>query len=104
VSVARTDEALLCQLTTTTFQVMWDFHERTLGMLYKIDPALPLRTSREKEAWSDIVGRSVMGAGLLLDEKPGMLDMMVESTYPNQSGPRPVIGEDLLESARKLKG
>ena len=103
-SLARSNSALLYWLITVTFQVMWDFHGRTLGMLYNIDPARPLRTSGQREAWSDIVSRAVMGAGLLLDDHPGMLDMMVESTYPNQSGPRPVIGEELLESARKLKG
>lgn len=84
---------------------MWDFHGRTLGLLYNIDPKLSFGagTSQQQEAWSDIVSRSVMGAALLLDEKPGMLDMMVEGTYPNQSGPRPVVGEEVLEAARKLK-
>jgi hypothetical protein len=71
-------------------------------MLYNIDPKLPRRTNREREAWSDIISRNVMGGNLLLDTKPGMLDVMVESTYPNQSGPRPVIGEEILEAARKL--
>jgi hypothetical protein len=82
---------------------MWDFIGRTLGMLYNVDPKVSFESSGQKEAWSDVVGRSVMGAGLLLDDHPGMLDMMVEGTYPNQSGPRPVIGEDILEAARKLQ-
>lgn len=81
---------------------MWDFHGRTLGMLYNIDPKLPLRTNREKEAWADIMSRSAMGANLLLDTNRGMLDMMVQGTYPSQSSPQPVIGEDILEAARKL--
>ena len=79
---------------------MWDFHGRTLGLLYMIDPKRP---QQQMEQWSDIVSRSVMGAGLLLDDNAGMLDMMVEGTYPNQSGPRPVVDEEVLEAARKLK-
>lgn len=81
---------------------MWDFIGRTLGMLYNIDPKLPRRTNNEWEAWAAIISRNVMGGNLLLDDKPGMLDMMVDSTYPNQSGPRPVIGEEILEAAKKL--
>ena len=72
-------------------------------MLYNVDPKVPFETSGQKEAWSDVISRSVMGAGLLLDDHPGMLDMMVEGTYPNQSGPRPVVGDGVLEAARKLK-
>ena len=84
------------------FLVMWDFVGRTLGMLYQIPPNAPLSNSRYQQAYSDIVSRSVMAAELLLDSKPGMLDMMVESTYPVQTGGRPMISEDILAAARKL--
>ena len=71
-------------------------------MLYQVPPDAPYSTPAEKEAWSDVVGRSVMGAELLLDSKPGMLDMLAESAYPAQPGDRPVIGDDVLAAARKL--
>ncbi len=38
-----------------------------------------------------------------IDSKPGMLDMMVSSSYPNQSGPTPQFDEETKELARKLK-
>lgn len=79
---------------------MWDFVGRTLGMLYNIQPSRP---QSQKSAWADIQSRNAMASELLLDSKPGMLDMMVQSSYPNQSGPTPVIGEDIKEAARKLK-
>ena len=65
-------------------------------MLYKVPP-----TATEGEPWDDVVGRSVMAAELLLDSNPGMLDTLVDSTYPGQS-PRPVLGERVLEAAREL--
>ena len=74
-------------------------------MLYQVPPTSafsPQSTPQDREAWSDVVGRSVMAAELLLDSKPGMLDMMVGSTYPGQAGAHPVIGEDVLAAARKL--
>lgn len=70
-------------------------------MAYMIDPALPSKPD-VKERWSDIMSRSVMAANLLLDQPPGMLDQMVNMSYPNQSGEKPVIGNDIKDAARKL--
>jgi hypothetical protein len=81
---------------------MWDFVGRTLSTLYRIPPGAPLNGGNEQ--WTDVIGRSVMAGKLLLDTDPGMLDMMVESTYPGQPGDRPVIGEDIKALARKLTG
>ncbi|RMY25643.1 hypothetical protein D0867_00600 [Hortaea werneckii] len=54
------------------------------------------------DRWVDVVSRSVMAANLLLDQPPGMLDQMVSMSYPNQSGEKPVIGNDIKDAARKL--
>ncbi|RMY33823.1 hypothetical protein D0864_16753 [Hortaea werneckii] len=102
-----------------TVYFMWDFVGRTIvcsrlylscqalgpfvssTMAYMIDPALPSKPD-VKERWSDIMSRSVMAANLLLDQPPGMLDQMVNMSYPNQSGEKPVIGNDIKDAARKL--
>lgn len=56
-----------------------------------------------KAAYDDVKTRSFMAAQLILDDKPGTLDMMVESTYPTQSGPRPVFGEEIMALAGQLR-
>lgn len=81
---------------------MWDFIGRTLGMLYIVPSSLEGLSSSQQETWNDVVGRSVMGAGLILDEKPGMLDQMLQMSYPG--GDRNVdFGNEVLEVARALK-
>ncbi|KAI7306162.1 hypothetical protein KC315_g14350 [Hortaea werneckii] len=79
-----------------TVYFMWDF-----TMAYMIDPSLPTKPDVQ-ERWGDIMSRSVMAANLLLDQPPGMLDQMVTMSYPNQSGEKPVIGNDIKDAARKL--
>ncbi|KAK5115179.1 hypothetical protein LTR85_009937 [Meristemomyces frigidus] len=88
---------------------MWDFIGRTLSFAYMVPPSLEDLDSPQQERWEDVIGRSVMGANLLLDQPPGMLDQMVDMSYPGQTGElpfgqRPVIGEDIKEAARKLQG
>lgn len=39
---------------------------------------------------------------LMLDQVPGMLDQMTESTYPSQAGQHPAFGEDVPALARQL--
>ena len=71
-------------------------------MLAKVDPSLQNMGREEKEAWSDILGRSQMAKHLILDTKPGMLDQMVNSTYPGQEGPEPDFGDDVRALAKEL--
>ncbi len=68
-------------------------------MLYHVEANANLATD---PTWQDVIGRSVVAGDLILDTNRGMLDMMVDSTYPGQPGPRPVIGEDIKAVARKL--
>ena len=71
-------------------------------MAYMIDPTLPNNKKDVQERWGDVMSRSGMAANLLLDQPPGMLDQMVSMSYPNQSGEKPVIGNDIKDAARKL--
>ncbi|KAF2501324.1 hypothetical protein BU16DRAFT_555819 [Lophium mytilinum] len=83
---------------------MWDFVGRTLGMYYNVDPQLAHHKPGEPlpEDYSDVIGRCVMAQQLILDTKPGMLDMMTESVYPEQKGRHPKFGEEILGLARGL--
>ena len=59
-------------------------------------------SKEQRETWNDCIGRSVLSQQLILDTKPGMLDAMTESTYPNQAGGAPAFGEEILALAREL--
>ncbi|KAK4548743.1 hypothetical protein LTR36_008516 [Oleoguttula mirabilis] len=88
---------------------MWDFVGRTLSFAYMVPPTLEGVTSQEHERWEDVIGRSVLAASLVLDQPPGMLDQMVDMSYPGQTGQlpfgqRPVLGEEIKEVAKKLQG
>ena len=75
------------------------------GMLHAVPSSLPSSmTAGVRKAWSDVIGRSVMAATLILDTKRGMLDMMTESTYRTERGNRPEFGEEILGIARQLAG
>nr|POE78038.1 hypothetical protein CFP56_09679 [Quercus suber] len=80
---------------------MWDFIGRTLGMQFSVPESLQGLSSPQQETWNDVVGRSVMGAGLILDEKPGMLAQMMQMSYPGVVDV--AFGEDVLQLARALK-
>lgn len=56
----------------------------------------------EKFYLEDVVGRSFFAGMLMLDIKEGALDMMTESTYPDQAGQHPDFGEEILAIARTL--
>lgn len=43
-----------------------------------------------------------MAKQLILDTKPGMLDMMTESTDPEQKGKHPAFEVEILALAREL--
>ncbi|KAK5168814.1 uncharacterized protein LTR77_006123 [Saxophila tyrrhenica] len=79
---------------------MGDFVTRIYAYLENIPPSSPF--DGRNEMWVDVVSRSVMTKELLVDSKPGMLDMLVESTYPSSSSDRPEIGDDIKASARTL--
>ncbi|KAL9000693.1 MAG: hypothetical protein Q9169_000729 [Polycauliona sp. 2 TL-2023] len=80
----------------------WDFVGRTLGMFYNINPTLQGLSKDEKEKWEDAKGRTTFAKMLILDTQPGMLNMMTETTYPDQKGAHPDFGEEILELARHL--
>ncbi|KAI7719727.1 hypothetical protein KC353_g2750 [Hortaea werneckii] len=102
--MSRNNEQLFAQPAheKNTVYFMWDFVGRTITMAYMIDPTLPKNEKDVQDRWVDVVSRSVMAANLLLDQPPGMLDQMVSMSYPNQSGEKPVIGNDIKDAARKL--
>jgi len=52
--------------------------------------------------FEDVIGRNFMAKQLILDTKPGALDKMTESTYPEQKGRHPKFGEEILALARDL--
>ena len=80
---------------------MWDFVGRTLSMLYKVPPNTSVKMlGTESDTWSDVVGRSVVAANLIADAKPGMLDMMVQSSGP--SGANSDFGEEILGIANEM--
>lgn len=79
---------------------MWDFVGRTLGYIFRLDPDLP---DGFDAAMQDIFGRTAMSCGLILDEKPGALNEMIESTYPSEKGKEhPEFGEDILQLCRTM--
>ncbi|KAI4239758.1 MAG: hypothetical protein LQ349_000131 [Xanthoria aureola] len=80
----------------------WDFVGRTLSMFYDVNPTLQNLSKQEKEKWEDAVGRTMFTKMLILDTGPGMLDMMTETTYPEQKGAHPDFEEEILELARHL--
>ena len=43
-------------------------------------------SAKEKEVWSDVTGRSVMAANLILKTNPGMFNMLVQNPEPNTDG------------------
>jgi len=52
--------------------------------------------------FGEVLGRNFMAKQLILDTKPGTLDRMTESTYPEQKGRHPAFGEEILALAREL--
>ena len=65
-------------------------------------PSLENLSKKEKETWDEATGRASFSEALITDQMPGMLDQMMERTYPRQEGGKSVeFGEDILEIARK---
>jgi hypothetical protein len=97
----------------TKVYFMWDFIGRTLGMALIVPPTITSETmgslpARDREAWSDLQSGCVMAAELILDTRPGMLDMMVEGTHRVRTGEmpfgqRPNFWDEIKEAARVLK-
>lgn len=57
----------------------------------------------EKEMWADVLTRSFTTIQLIMDTKPGMLKMMIESTYPGQPNASPAMGDEVLQATRELQ-
>ena len=74
----------------------------TLGTLYVVDPGLEGMSSERRTGWVQAQSRAKLAAMLILDDKPGMLDQMVESTDRDQKSQHPEFGEDILGIARQL--
>lgn len=70
--------------------------------MYMVDPSLKNLSKKDEETWEDAIGRTFLAQQLILDTKKGMLDMMTESTYPDQKGKHPDFGEEILELAKHL--
>jgi hypothetical protein len=52
----------------------------------------------------DVVTRTVMASTLIINEsKPGMLDEMTESLYPEQRGKHPRFGDEIVQLARDME-
>ncbi|KAL8818171.1 MAG: hypothetical protein Q9223_003135 [Gallowayella weberi] len=79
----------------------WDFVGRTLVSRPRKDREQGL-SKQEKEQWEDATGRITFAKNLILDEMPGMLNMMTEKTDPGQKGKHPDFGEEILELAKHL--
>jgi hypothetical protein len=59
--------------------------------------------AQSRRVWKDeCMGRSMLAANLILNKPPGMLNSMVEQTYPNQPGGHPEFGSEIEELARKV--
>ena len=56
----------------------------------------------ENKPWREAKGRASYAKMLILDDTPGMLDMMIEAMYPEQKGLHHEFGEDILEVAKGL--
>lgn len=83
---------------------MWDFVGRTLHQLYLVPAKTDRLSAKHKEAFNDCHGRAAMGAGLILNEPPGMLEMMIKSAPHDKENPMPEMGKDVEDAARALMG
>ena len=80
---------------------MWDFVGRTLHTAYLTPASMNDLSQQEKNCWADVQGRARMIRSLLLDEMPGMLDMMVGQGTPG-SGQNLELGEEVRQAAAQL--
>lgn len=78
---------------------MWDFVGRALHFAYLVPASLNGLSREEQERWSDVLAKSQMAKGLLLDQMPGMLDMMSGSS---NSGEQVELGEEVQQAAAQL--
>ena len=72
-------------------------------MLYDVPPEGQVQLDEaQKQDWDDVRSRNVMTKSLILDIKPGMLNQLVENTYPGQVGEHPQFGDEILAIVRDL--
>jgi hypothetical protein len=55
-----------------------------------------------KRCGGDVKSRSGMAASLILDQMPGMLEMMVQSAYPGMKGGAEELGDEIKNAASAL--
>ena len=73
------------------------------GYLYNISPSLENLSKKEKETWNQATGRAAFSKALITDQMPGMLDQIMERTYPGQNAGTAIkFGEEILEIAKRL--
>ena len=83
--------------------VISDWLINVQGYLYNVPPSLENLARKEKETWDEATGRAAFSKALITDQMPGMLDQMMERTYPGQNAGRShEFGEEILEIARRL--
>ncbi|KAF2841952.1 hypothetical protein M501DRAFT_1054704 [Patellaria atrata CBS 101060] len=73
--------------------------DKNKGHLMNLDFANP-----DPEKFNDCIGRTVMAQQLILDTKPGMLDMMTESTYSEQKSRHLAFGGEIVRLVEELMG
>lgn len=81
---------------------MWDFVGRTLHQLYLVPAKTNRLSAKHKEAFQDCHGRAAMAAGLILNQPPGMLEMMVKGAPHDQADPMPAMGQQVEDAARAV--
>jgi hypothetical protein len=84
---------------------MWDFVQRTLGILLQLNPTLP---RGEKQAWDDCKGRAEM-ANMLIQDDSGMVKGMTEQGYVQTYGREEAdkmldCGKEFGEEIRRVMG
>jgi hypothetical protein len=73
--------------------------------LYALPHTVGHEATTSKQAlqiWAEVDGRNIMAGGLIIDDKPGMLNQMIERTYPGMSKDHPEFGEEILHEAEVL--
>lgn len=74
-----------------------------------LPPSVPVAETNDRMAmqiWTDVYSRNKMAGGLIIDDKPGLLNSTIESTYPDRSVPgtrdHPEFGEEILAEAKVI--
>jgi hypothetical protein len=69
-----------------------------------VPPSVPVAETENRQAmkiWADVYSRNKTAGGLIIDDKPGMLNNLIESTYPGTTN-HPDFGEEILSEAKVI--